>query len=61
MFPQRFTERARTILSTANEEAIKHKHEHVDTEHLLLGLIREEQGIAARALQGLAAIVLAVL
>ena len=53
MFPQRFTERARTILSIANEEAVKHHHEHVDTEHLLLGLIHEEQGIAARALQGL--------
>ena len=53
MFPQRFTERARIILSIANEEAVKYHHEHVDTEHLLLGLIHEEQGIAARALQGL--------
>ena len=49
----KFTEKASTVLSNANEEAIKHHHDHVDTEHLLLGLIHEEQGIAARALQGL--------
>jgi len=49
----RFTERARIILKYANEEAVKLKHYNIDTEHLLLGLIIEGQGIAARALQGL--------
>ncbi|MFC1712791.1 ATP-dependent Clp protease ATP-binding subunit [Candidatus Poribacteria bacterium] len=53
MFPGRFTDRARTILNYANEEAIKLNHDQVDTEHLLLGLVHEGQGIAARALQDL--------
>ncbi len=53
MFPARFTERARSILNNASAEAIKHHHEHVDTEHLLLGLINENQGIATKTLQSL--------
>ncbi|MDQ1327288.1 MAG: ATP-dependent Clp protease ATP-binding subunit ClpC, partial [Candidatus Poribacteria bacterium] len=49
----RFTERARIIINYASEEAIKLGHDSIDTEHLLLGLIYEGQGIAARALQEL--------
>ena len=44
MFPARFTERARQLINYAHEEAIKLNHSQVDTEHLLLGLIREEDG-----------------
>jgi len=46
----RFTERARIIINYASEEAIKLNHDQVDTEHLLLGLVHEGQGIAARTL-----------
>lgn len=54
MFPTgKFTERARIIIGYATEEAKKLNSSHVDTEHLLLGLIQEGQGIAARALQDL--------
>lgn len=53
MVPAKFTNRAQIIISYANEEAINFKHNQIDTEHLLLGLIREGQGIAARALQEL--------
>ena len=53
MVPGRFTERARIIITYANEEAIRLKHDQVDTEHLLLGLVHEGQGIAAKALQEL--------
>ena len=49
----RFTERARIIINYASEEALKLNHVEIDTEHLLLGLIHEGQGIAARALQEL--------
>jgi histidinol-phosphate aminotransferase len=49
----RFTERARIIINYASEEAIKLNHDCIDTGHLLLGLIYEGQGIAARALQEL--------
>ncbi|MBD3181364.1 hypothetical protein GF312_03665 [Candidatus Poribacteria bacterium] len=41
MFPARFTERVRMVINYANDEAIKIKHNRLDTEHLLLGLIRE--------------------
>ena len=50
MFPGRFTDRARTIFNHANEEATKLNHGNLDTEHLLLGVVLEGQGIAARAL-----------
>jgi hypothetical protein len=53
MVPGRFTERARIIINYANEEAMRLNHDQIDTEHLLLGLVREGQGIAARALQEL--------
>lgn len=54
MFPGgKFTERARLIIRYADEEARRLNHNQIDTEHLLLGLIHEGQGIAARALQEL--------
>ncbi|NQS88783.1 AAA family ATPase, partial [Patescibacteria group bacterium] len=49
----RFTERARRAILLAREEAKKLDHDYLGTEHLLLGLIREGEGIAAMALQNL--------
>ena len=46
----KFTERARKVLSLAEQEALKLKHSYVGTEHILYGLIAEGQGIAARSL-----------
>jgi ATP-dependent Clp protease ATP-binding subunit ClpA len=43
----RFTERARRVLSLAQEEAKRFKHNYIGTEHLLLGLVREHDGVAA--------------
>ena len=45
-----FTERARTVLRLAQEEAQRFNHNYIGTEHLLLGLIREQQGVAAGVL-----------
>ncbi|RME06021.1 MAG: ATP-dependent Clp protease ATP-binding subunit [Anaerolineae bacterium] len=50
---ERFTQRARRVLSLAHEEAERMRHSHIGTEHLLLGLIKEEGGLAARALREL--------
>lgn len=50
---ERFTERARKVVLHAQKEAIRLKHNVVGTEHLLLGLVQEGEGIAGRALQGL--------
>jgi ATP-dependent Clp protease ATP-binding subunit ClpC len=50
---QRFTQRARRVLSLAQEEAERLQHSYIGTEHLLLGLIREEGGIAGRVLREL--------
>jgi len=47
----RFTERARKVLSLAEQEAVRLNHNYVGTEHMLLGLVKEGQGIAAKALQ----------
>jgi ATP-dependent Clp protease ATP-binding subunit ClpC len=47
----RFTERAQKVLALAQEEAIRLHHPGVGTEHILLGLVREGEGIAAKALQ----------
>jgi ATP-dependent Clp protease ATP-binding subunit ClpC len=47
---ERFTERARQVLELAQDEARRFKHNYIGTEHVLLGLIREEEGIAARVL-----------
>ncbi|MDF2962747.1 MAG: ATP-dependent Clp protease ATP-binding protein [Paenibacillus sp.] len=46
----RFTERAQKVLSLAQEEAVRLGHNNIGTEHILLGLIREGDGIAAKAL-----------
>ena len=45
---ERFTEQARQVLVLAQEEARALKHNYIGTEHLLLGLLREEEGVAAR-------------
>jgi ATP-dependent Clp protease ATP-binding subunit ClpA len=49
----RFTERARKVLSLAQEEAQRFQHNYIGTEHLLLGLIRENDGVAAKVLHRL--------
>ncbi|EOD00641.1 ATP-dependent Clp protease ATP-binding subunit [Caldisalinibacter kiritimatiensis] len=49
----RFTERAQRVIIFSQEEAAKLNHNYVGTEHLLLGLIREDEGIAAKALKNL--------
>ncbi|MBI5095575.1 MAG: ATP-dependent Clp protease ATP-binding subunit [Candidatus Hydrogenedentes bacterium] len=49
----RFTERAKHVVSAAREEATRLGSEYVRTEHILLGLCREPDGIAARALENL--------
>lgn len=46
----RFTERAKQVMLLAEDEAKRLNHGYVGTEHLLLGLVRENQGVAARAL-----------
>jgi ATP-dependent Clp protease ATP-binding subunit ClpC len=50
---ERFTERARQVVVLAQEEARALRHNYIGTEHLLLGLLREEEGIAARVLESL--------
>jgi ATP-dependent Clp protease ATP-binding subunit ClpA len=47
---ERFTERARQVVVLAQDEARALRHDHIGTEHLLLGLMREEPGVAARVL-----------
>ncbi len=47
---ERFTERARQVVVLAQEEARSLKHNYIGTEHLLLGMLREEEGIAAQVL-----------
>src|SRR5919201_1757358 len=47
---ERFTERARQVVVLAQEEARTLKHNYIGTEHILLGLVREEEGVAARIL-----------
>ena len=48
---ERFTERARFVVVLAQDEARSLRHNYIGTEHLLLGLLREEEGIAARVLE----------
>ena len=50
---ERFTQRARRVLSLAQEEAERMRHAYIGTEHLLLGLMREEGGVAGRVLRDL--------
>ncbi len=49
----RFTERAQKVLALAQEEAVRLGHNNIGTEHILLGLIREGDGIAAKAILAL--------
>ena len=49
----RFTQRARRVLSLAHQEAERMRQQYIGTEHLLLGLVREEGGIAGRVLRDL--------
>ena len=49
----KFTTRARKVLSLAQEEAQRFQHNYIGTEHLLLGLVREGEGVAAKVLEDL--------
>src|SRR4051812_28631339 len=49
----KFTERARKVLQLAQEEAQRFNHNYIGTEHLLLGLVREGDGVAAKVLANL--------
>src|SRR4030042_944875 len=49
----KFTERARRVLTLAQEEAQRFNHNYIGTEHLLLGLVREGEGIAFGVLESL--------
>ena len=48
---ERFTDRARRVVVLAQEEAGMLRHDYIGTEHILLGLIREGDGVAAKALE----------
>ena len=50
---ERFTERARQVVVLAQDEARALKHNYIGTEHILLGLLREEEGLAVRVLDAL--------
>jgi len=53
---EKFTERARRVLTLAQEEAQHFSHSYIGTEHILLGLVREEEGVAAKVLTNLGAV-----
>jgi len=50
---EKFSERARRVLTMAQEEARNLNHSYIGTEHILLGLVREEEGVAAKVLTNL--------
>ncbi len=50
---EKFSERARKVLSLSQEEALRFNHNYIGTEHILLGLVRETEGVAARVLSNL--------
>ena len=50
---ERFTERARKVMQLANQEAQRFNHEYIGTEHMLLGLVKEGNGVAANVLKNL--------
>jgi ATP-dependent Clp protease ATP-binding subunit ClpC len=52
---EKFSERARRVLTLAQEEAQNLNHSYIGTEHILLGLLREEEGVAAKVLVSLGA------
>src|SRR5947207_7799557 len=49
----KFTERARKVLQLAQEEAQRFNHNYIGTEHILLGLVRQGDGVAAQVLHSL--------
>ena len=49
----RFTDRAKKVMSLARQEAQKFNHEYIGTEHILLGLVQEGSGVAANVLKNL--------
>src|SRR4051812_37973379 len=49
----RFNDRAKRVLALAQDEAVRLNHNYIGVEHLLLGLIREGEGVAARVLDSL--------
>ena len=54
MYPfERFTERAKKVLTLAQQEAERYHHSYIGTEHLLLGLLHQEEGVAAKVLNSL--------
>ncbi|WP_066189124.1 MULTISPECIES: ATP-dependent protease ATP-binding subunit ClpC [Gracilibacillus] len=53
MMFDRFTERAQKVLALSQEEAVRLGHNNIGTEHILLGLVSEGEGIAAKALQAI--------
>jgi ATP-dependent Clp protease ATP-binding subunit ClpC len=50
---EQFTDRARKVMQLANQEAQRFNHEHIGTAHILLGLVKEGAGVAARVLNNL--------
>src|SRR5438477_2520615 len=50
---ERFTDRARKVMQLANQEAQRFNHEYIGTEHILLGLVKEGEGVAANVLKNL--------
>jgi len=50
---EKFSERARRVLSLAQEEAQRFNHSYISTEHILLGLVRETEGVAAKVLSSM--------
>lgn len=50
---ERFTERARKVMSLARQEAQRFNHEYIGTEHILLGLVQEGSGVAANVLRNM--------
>ena len=50
---ERFTDRARQVMQLANQEAQRFNHENIGTGHILLGLVKEDSGVAANVLKNL--------
>src|SRR2546426_2001072 len=50
---ERFTDRARKVMQLANQEAKRLNHEYIGTEHILLGLIQGDEGVAVNVLKNL--------
>ncbi|MHC4404500.1 MAG: NAD(P)H-hydrate dehydratase [Planctomycetota bacterium] len=50
---EKFTDRARKVMQSANQEAERRNHEYIGTEHVLLGIIQQEDGVAANVLKNL--------